>query len=188
MQLCSFFAVNHQTGAALPGASVFVYLPGTTTKVSIYDGNGVLITNPATADANGMVSFAAADGVYDIVIVSGAYTSPTIPKLQFLDVSAPAEPRYILTNADLPLRDGDRYVIINKTADENTNLTLLNPDTLSSVGVITLKDGKGNASVRNTHMNAPTGKTVDGQAFILIDTNWGVVRLLPVPGVGYLTV
>ncbi len=39
MQLVSFFAVDHRTGATLPGASVTVYATGTTTKAFLFNAS-----------------------------------------------------------------------------------------------------------------------------------------------------
>ena len=68
----------------LPGATVTVYIYGTTTKASIYTisggaCSGALMTNPATADSNGFLNFCADNGsLYYTVWSFGAYTSPNV--------------------------------------------------------------------------------------------------------------
>src|SRR5665213_2521466 len=71
----------------LPLASVHVYAPGTTTPAALYDIANASLANPVTADINGLASFKAADGSYDIRVVSadGTYTAPLLPSVQLFD-------------------------------------------------------------------------------------------------------
>ena len=68
----------------LPGATVTIYLYGTTTKATLYalssgTCSGSTLSNPMTADANGMVNFCADPGSqYQAVWGLGSYTSPTV--------------------------------------------------------------------------------------------------------------
>jgi len=89
MQYYEFIACRNDTGADLPFAKVTVYLAGTTTLASVFDGAGGGLTNPLTATTTGLVGFAAANGAYDIQIGSadGTYLSPMIHKVQFYDLS-----------------------------------------------------------------------------------------------------
>lgn len=86
MQFVQFYAINHLTGAALPGAMVTVYVANTASPAVLYNGDGVQISNPFLADAIGLVGFSTTDGVYDIQIVSGPYTAPPISNLTIFDV------------------------------------------------------------------------------------------------------
>jgi hypothetical protein len=89
MQYVEFIVTRPTTGAALPGAKVTVYLAGTTTPATLYNAAGGGISNPATADASGLIGFAAANGSYDFSAASadGSYVVPTIHRQQFYDLS-----------------------------------------------------------------------------------------------------
>lgn len=64
---------------ALPGATVTVYLYGTSTKANLYNSLGSPISNPLLSDANGLATFwADSAGQYQANWVLGAYNSPTI--------------------------------------------------------------------------------------------------------------
>ncbi len=59
--------LQDQNGRAISGATVSVYLAGTTTLASIYSDNGSTAkSNPFTTSLDGVVSFYAADGAYDV--------------------------------------------------------------------------------------------------------------------------
>jgi hypothetical protein len=88
MQVVTWRAVIAATNAPLPGASVSVYLTGTTTRAALYSATGAAISNPTTADANGSAVFAAPNGTYDIQVSSGAYVGPLIGAVQIYDQSA----------------------------------------------------------------------------------------------------
>jgi hypothetical protein len=89
MQFIQFTAARADTGAVLPYATATVYLAGTLTKAALFDPGGTAITNPVTADVNGLVGFAAANGAYDAAVVSsdGSYTTPGIKDLQLYDLT-----------------------------------------------------------------------------------------------------
>lgn len=75
-------------GGALAGASVYVYLHGTTTLATIYSDNGVTTqTNPLTTSATGFYSFYAADGRYDLSIQKTGYTTVTITDISVDDAA-----------------------------------------------------------------------------------------------------
>lgn len=71
MELKNYFAQD-ALGNALPGATVHVYEPGTTTHVSgLEDAAGAPLANPFLADADALIQFAAPDGLYDLRVISG---------------------------------------------------------------------------------------------------------------------
>lgn len=71
MELKSYFAQDSQ-GNVLPGATCQVYLAGTTTLATgLRDANSEPKSNPFTAASNGLVQFAAPNGVYDLAVSSG---------------------------------------------------------------------------------------------------------------------
>lgn len=66
--------VLDQAGNALSGASVQVYLTGTTTPASIFSDNGITSkTNPISTAGDGNFFFFAANGIYDLVITKTGY-------------------------------------------------------------------------------------------------------------------
>lgn len=70
MELKNFFAQDDQ-GNKLPGASCYLYQRGTESLVGLlYKANGRPLSNPFTTDANGLVQFAAANGLYDVRVIS----------------------------------------------------------------------------------------------------------------------
>lgn len=70
MELKNFFAQDDQ-GNRLPGASCYLYQRGTESLVGLlYKANGRPLSNPFTTDANGLVQFAAANGLYDVRVIS----------------------------------------------------------------------------------------------------------------------
>ena len=88
MQTFTFAATNAHSNAPLPGASVSVYVTGTTSLAALFDAAATPIPNPMTADSNGLAVFKVADGTYDIVAASGAYVSPARIQVQIYDLSA----------------------------------------------------------------------------------------------------
>ena len=90
MQYVEFIVTRPSTGAALPNGKVTVYLAATTTLATLFNAAGAGISNPVTADTNGLIGFAAANGSYDFSTASadGSYVVPTIHRQQFYDLSA----------------------------------------------------------------------------------------------------
>lgn len=71
MELKNFFALDDQ-GNTLPGATCYLYERGNETLVKDLQGaNGLSLENPFTADHQGLVQFAAANGLYDLRVVKG---------------------------------------------------------------------------------------------------------------------
>lgn len=66
-----------------PQCTVDVYLPGTTTHVSIYSNTtGTTLANPFTATTSGLATFYVTPGVYDIRLSSAGISAPfTIPSV-----------------------------------------------------------------------------------------------------------
>jgi hypothetical protein len=79
--------VRDQFGNAVEGASVSVYVSGTSTLASIYDSTlaTTLIANPITTGSNGEFGFAASDGRYDIELSGGSFSSKTYYGLYLYD-------------------------------------------------------------------------------------------------------
>lgn len=75
------------TVEVLPGATVTVYLTGTTTLASLYSDNGITAkANPfQSAALTGRIEFYAADGRYDIKIEKVGYTTVTVADILIED-------------------------------------------------------------------------------------------------------
>lgn len=85
MELKNFFAQDDQ-GNKLPGATCYLYQRGTESLVSgVVKANGVLLSNPFTADQDGLIQFAAPNGLYDVRVVSDARDYRI--QMQFNDVA-----------------------------------------------------------------------------------------------------
>ena len=64
-------ALQDQNGRAISGATVTVYMGGSTVLATLYSDNGVTVkSNPFTTGIDGIYDFYAANGVYDITFVS----------------------------------------------------------------------------------------------------------------------
>lgn len=85
MELKNFFAQDDQ-GNKLPGATCYLYQRGTESLVgSVLKANGLPLSNPFTADQDGLIQFAAANGLYDVRVVSEARDYRI--QMQFNDVA-----------------------------------------------------------------------------------------------------
>ena len=71
MELKNFFAQDDQ-GNKLPDATCYLYEPGAENLVSgLKKANGLGHTNPFTTESDGLIQFAAPNGVYDLRVVKG---------------------------------------------------------------------------------------------------------------------
>ena len=85
MELKNFFAQDDQ-GNKLPGALCYVYQRGTESLVSqLLSATGEILPNPFKADTSGFLQFAAANGLYDVRLESGARDYRI--RVQFNDVA-----------------------------------------------------------------------------------------------------
>lgn len=72
MELKSFFAQDAE-GNSLPGATCYLYEPGTSTLASgLQTAAGAALDNPFQANADALIQFRAPDGEYDLRVTSGA--------------------------------------------------------------------------------------------------------------------
>lgn len=82
------------------------------------------------------------------------------------------EVRVITAAGGVTALNTDEIIVINKSPDASTTVTLMaNPD----IGkIIRIKDGKGNASNPSLHITTSgNGKNIDGAATLVISTNYG---------------
>lgn len=71
MELKNFFALDDQ-GNKLPGATCYLYRRGTESLFGgVYKINGLPLPNPFTTDNDGLIQFAAPNGIYDLRVVKG---------------------------------------------------------------------------------------------------------------------
>lgn len=89
MQSVTYTIARPDTGAVLPYAVVTVYQQGGSARASLFDATGASIGNPLTADANGAINFAVANGTYVLRAMS-ADGNLTLPDLavQIFDLDA----------------------------------------------------------------------------------------------------
>lgn len=118
MQLQNFYAQD-VNGNIVPGATCSLFLPGTTTLATgLVDIDGNPVANPTTANANGLLQFAAPNGLYDLKIEAGLIVSTlrvtfadNLEALEQLGGFLGPQSSPPLTRADgTPLRIGDRYI------------------------------------------------------------------------------
>lgn len=66
--------LQDQNGRAIAGATVSVYIAGSSTLATIYSDNGTTVkANPITTGVDGMMDFYAANGLYDLAPVAKGY-------------------------------------------------------------------------------------------------------------------
>lgn len=71
--------VRDNAGNAESGASITVYIAGTTTLASLYSDNGVTAaSNPVTTNSKGQANFYVTDGVYDLYVSGSNITAYTL--------------------------------------------------------------------------------------------------------------
>ncbi|KMN09084.1 hypothetical protein [Pseudomonas helleri] len=123
MELKNFFAQDDQ-GNKLAGATCYLYQRGTESLVgSLYKANGSPLANPFTTDTNGLAQFAAANGLYDVRVVSGGrdYRLP----MQFNDVAETVMTAQAAASRAEQARDvAQQWVDIFPNTDEGLKKTL----------------------------------------------------------------
>lgn len=69
--------IRDKAGNELPAATVDVYNTGTLTRSSLFSNNAgtIPLANPLTSTSRGLVQFYVEQGIYDLVITKGNYTS-----------------------------------------------------------------------------------------------------------------
>lgn len=156
------------SGGALSGASVYVYLAGTTTLATIYSDNGVTTkTNPVTTDAQGAWSFYVADGRYDLSIQKTGYTTVAVTDQLYEDpVDASVINASILTatTATIGTLNATTVTLANAfiptLSSTTATIGTLNAATatLTSATIPTLTSTTGTI----TTLNAPTANITNG--------------------------
>lgn len=120
-------------GGALAGASVYVYLKGTTTLATVYSDNGITTqSNPLTTSATGFYSFYAADGRYDLSIQKTGYITVNLTDIS-VDDAADAS----TINATTLTATTGTIATLNSTNGTITTLNATNA-TLTSATIPTL--------------------------------------------------
>ncbi|WP_223594503.1 hypothetical protein [Pseudomonas sp. A-R-19] len=87
MQPIQFFAARSEDGALLPGATINVYISGTSTLANLYsdENTNVPLANPAYADANAGVFFYTKERKIDVAISRGGYVAPLLREIVTTD-------------------------------------------------------------------------------------------------------
>jgi hypothetical protein len=80
------YVAQDATGAVIPGAQASLLVNGTDTLATgLVNASGVALPNPMTTDANGVITFKAPDGIYQLQFTLGPLIGPRFT-IQFLDV------------------------------------------------------------------------------------------------------
>ena len=89
MELKNYFAQD-DAGNVIGGALCYLYERGTESLVEVLQGaNGLALNNPFVSDQQGLVQFAAPNGLYDLRVVKGARDNRL--RMQFNDVTETTE-------------------------------------------------------------------------------------------------
>ncbi|QBQ72344.1 tailspike protein [Serratia phage MTx] len=135
MELKTFFAQD-KFGNLVPGATVTVYLSGTTTLATgLKDQAGAALSNPFNADSTGKAAYQAPNGTYDMVIGTADGTTSRIA-LQFFDYNTVIDAQN-QTAANLAAQQAlltQTQDIINNAGDQSTLVRLNQPDAVTIVG------------------------------------------------------
>lgn len=150
MELKNFFAQDDQ-GNKLAGATCYLYQRGTENLIgTLFKSNGMPQSNPFTTDANGLAQFAAANGLYDVRVVSGGRDYRL--SMQFNDVSETVAAAS--TAADRAEAARDATAILGNVKDDieqglrttvnGQRFTVLDPD---AFGLVILYQNRGGVAV-----------------------------------------
>lgn len=95
--------VLNQLGQPVSGASVTVYLTGTSTKATLYSDDGTTVkANPVTSGSDGKFSFYVEDGRYDLTVTGTGVTSATNSDIEiFDDKSVPTVMAHLMQGANM---------------------------------------------------------------------------------------
>lgn len=97
MELKTYVAQD-ANGVVMPGAQALLLVDGTETPATgLTDKNGNAISNPMTTDANGVLSFKAPDGIYQLQFSLGPLVGPRI-SIQLLDLQGQKDAVQVLVN------------------------------------------------------------------------------------------
>lgn len=171
-EACSKYGkvVQDTRGVAISGASISVYVAGTTNLVSLYSDVDCTVStsNPLTSDTDGTFEFYANDARVDITTVKTGYTFPTFSDV---NVYAPLGDNVITighfssvdicaTGGAIDSIAGPAVLLINKAATCGTTKTI--PSTVSvqftGNGAVTVSSGV--TLTVNGPVIAPHGRTV----------------------------
>lgn len=146
---CDLFhtPIQDVKGNAIVGASVTVYLAGTSTPATVYADQTCTTTlaNPLTTGTDGTVTGFLADGLYTVTPSKAGYDFDNVSYLHMYGPSVIVEPTYG-TTVTINLALGRHFLI---TATNATDFTIINPtNTASATGMlfaVTVKNASGGA-------------------------------------------
>lgn len=129
--------VAQWAGEVLPGATCYLYQAGTETLASgLQDAAGATLDNPFQAGSDGLIQFAAPNGVYDLRVMSGGRDSRM--RVQCLDVAeqlaaAQVEADRAGTEADRAGSEAERAEAARDAAMANSKIY---PDTAAGLAEV----------------------------------------------------
>lgn len=137
-------------GNALKEAICTVYVAGTTNLASVFDSLGNAKSNPFLSGAtDGSITFAAADGLYDINVVTAGHNS-TIQSVQLLSIAGVTE------SIELAKELATTYFAATKAAGDTLASSL--PD--GATVIVDRDESLGGVSVRYTVIGGVLGGVV----------------------------
>jgi hypothetical protein len=165
--------VENQVGQPVSGASVDVYLTGTTTHpTNIYSDNGVTpAPNPLTTDANGRFVFYAPNGVYDIKVSGTGVTTFTKSEVELLDS------RNITGTGNVVLATSPTLVTPTLTTP-TINAGVCIADPVAALGVVT-KQYADTLRVNRLVSTSITGGSITTTASSAESSGWGLGPITP---------
>jgi hypothetical protein len=103
------YVVRDDNGRPVTGASCSVYSTNTTSLANLYspsaasDTPTTAIANPVITGSDGLVSFAAADGDYDVSITGSNITTQSFPRINFFDSTTAGIPGTAVSSVGLSM-------------------------------------------------------------------------------------
>lgn len=108
--------IQNKAGQGVSGALVTVYATGTTTKASIYsDAAGTALSNPFPSGSEGLFTFFAADGVYDLSISMSGYATGNVSGAAIVYHNPTTQARTVSDNYEIDA-SADRILMIDTTS------------------------------------------------------------------------
>lgn len=152
-------------GEAVVGATVDVFLAGTSTRPTLYSDNGVTTTpNPLTTDAQGNFFFFVADGRYDLDFSGAGITPYSVDNIEIADITQPVA---AVSSTPYSAVDADRLILVNAAGG---NISILLPTAVAQQRIGKVFTIKKTDSSGNTVTVTPNGaETIDGGNYMLVN-------------------
>jgi len=190
MQRYQNVAYNGSTNQVIPTPTITVYLPGTTTTVTIYSDEGTTPkANPFSGDAFGRYDFYVADGDYDIKVEGTGVSAYTLGDVTIVDPKKfirgeetglkIVRGRIDTTGAGSILQGGGFTIVRNGVGD----LTVTFSPAFSGVPSCVPAGESTSAFIHARNKAVPTASTMQVQVFATANTGTVDETHQPVDGI-----